>query len=328
MSARSTIGRRLAGRLARIGTAVALAAGLVTAVNFGAAQPASAEQSCPTTGVGDIDYWIEQYKDRGVTDCWGMDTAGGLPQLAAVVQVVDLADGAAMTLLSTTSCTVANPCSVPPTGNTLYTKRTAEEWTDLVGGSRLFSSTNAGFFTDTANPTTKLSLPEVTSRRVWTLGSPSAFDLTLNKTSLRMGQVGGAGAFQSVRLDGFPASYTSSNVYSHFGCTTTGQTCTSFYGGVGFSSTAAITGDPNSISRRTMVGVNAQPGVQASRVYILTTAFSYKLADARAFLQHFGSQTEMQLDGGGSTQSVSDYHNIQSTVFRPVPQVLQVLLAP
>lgn len=328
MLSRRTIGRRIAGRLARIGTALALATGLVTAINFGAAQPALAEQSCPTTAVGDITQWIEQYKDRGVTVCWGMETSGGLPQLAAVVQVVDLADGADVRLASSRIC--PGGCALPYTPDQQFEKLTAEDWHARYDypGMNLFSTTNAGFFTDTTNPTTKLSLPQLALRTVDSYGY--AFyggpDLTRAKVSLTLGSP--ADAFQAVRLRDFGPVYGTADVRTHWGCNPTyGNQCTGgFNGTIGFHPAANLTGNPDDIARRTMVGVNAQVNVAASRVYILTTTRAMKLADARQVLKHFGSQYEVQLDGGGSTSSISDYHQIDSTIFRPVPQVLQVYL--
>ncbi|PZF86676.1 hypothetical protein [Jiangella anatolica] len=319
----STIRRRITSRLARIGTTLALVAGLSAVVSFGGAQTASAEQSCPATPVQGITQWIEQYKDRGVTVCWGMETSGGLPQLAAVVQVVDLADGANLSVASFPNC----PCG-PPSAGQLYSKDTVDIWQEIyqTPGEELFSTTNAGFFKDSSsNPSTALSLPDVWGGRIWSYGMPSAFDLTLAKVSLTMGLPDSG--FQTVKLRDFPANYTAAHVNSHYpGCGTDPLCPASYYGTVGFHPAANLTGNPDDISRRTMLGVNAQVNVAASRVYILTTTRSYRLADARQILKHFGSQYEMQLDGGGSTQSISEYHQIDSTVFRPVPQVLQVWL--
>ncbi|PZF79928.1 hypothetical protein [Jiangella anatolica] len=331
MSSRSMIGRRLAGRLARIGSAVALAAGLVTVVNFGAAQPASAEQSCPAPTqppVSGIEHWIEQYSDRGVTVCWGMDNVGGIAQLAAVMQVVDLADGARVQLRSEHICD--NGCFDAPLPQTQFQKHTAEEWHAIWAHSTLFSTTNTAYFKDTTNPTTALSLPEFTSGTVNTYGFAlnGGSDLTNAKVSLTLGPTYNI-PVQSVKLRDFGPVYTAANVNGHWACNVIGRGCTAgFSGTMGFHPAVNISGDPNETKRRTMVGVNAAVNVAGSRVYILTTVHSYKLADARQMLKFFGSQYEMQLDGGGSTQSISAYHQIDSPIFRKVPEVLQVYLGP
>ncbi|PZF84847.1 hypothetical protein [Jiangella anatolica] len=315
--------------------AFALAAGLITAVSFGAAQPASALQSCPAPTqppVAGIEYWIQQYSGNGVTVCWGMDNAGGIAQLAAVMQIVDLADGAQVRLRSDYVC--------PPGGcpgvfapDTQFEKHTAEEWHDLWGGGSggpgtLFSTTNAGFFKDDRNPTTALTFPQLTTGSVTSYGY--AFyggpDFTNAKASLTLGP---PGLGQAVKMRNFGPEYAILNVNQHWGCNTSGHGCTAGYDGtVGFHPAVNLTGNPDDVARRTMVGVNASVNVNASRVYILTTVRSYKLADARQMLKYFGSQSEVQLDGGGSTSSISEYHQIDSTIFRPVPQVLMVYSAP
>ncbi|PZF84846.1 hypothetical protein C1I92_07225 [Jiangella anatolica] len=303
--------------------ALALAAGLFAGVNLGAAQPASALQQCPIPGqqppVAGIEYWIEQYYDRGVTVCWGMDTASGLPELAAVMQIVDLADGARVLLRADPEC----PCGIGSADQT-FRKHTAEEWWNTWG---YFSATNASFFTDATNPTTKLSLPEVTSGKIHSYGTAlnGGPDATFPKVSLRIG--GLDQAFQSVRLTNVPAAYTTANIDSHFGCgNTSGTNCSTIFGLVGFAPDANVTGPGP--KRRTMLGTNAGSGVQASRVYILATVQSYELSEARAIMDYFGSQMEMQLDGGGSTQSISNYHQIDSYIFRPVPNALFVSSGP
>lgn len=86
-------------------------------------------------------------------------------------------------------------------------------------------------------------------------------------------------------------------------------------------------------SRRTFVGVSPVSGT--TKVYILSSNREMTLSQARFILETFGSDLEMQLDGGGSTQTrIAEPSNLcpcagfPSYIGRDVPDVLAVYEAP
>jgi hypothetical protein len=277
------------------------------------AQPASAYQPCPSTGVPGTNIsefetaWPpdEQTDPRGVTLCRLVN----LSDTWGYVQIVDLADEASIMLRAQQQVGQPTPASA---ADWLYTKRTAQEQFEfLTGGTGLpapgniptFSDTNAAFFTDTSSDTTKLSLPERANN--WGVVQKS-WGYALHQTDpaweapkRKLVMSAPLSGVQLVRISPFPTYYTEAEADTF----ADGH----YSGTVGF--------DPlfgSGEARRTMVGVNAGYGVYGSRVYILTTTGYYTLSQAQDILRHFGSQTEIQFDGGGSTQMYSPYGEIES----------------
>src|SRR5688572_27014879 len=164
--------QRNRGRLRTVLVAVLLVVGALPA----SAGPAAAIQSCPSGATGPIASWTTVFKSRGVTLCKGFNSFG---TRTAYVTIVDFAEHAKMRIVSTVSG--GNRGNT----NTLFTKRTAEQWfTAIEGGivtnppaGRLFSVTNASFFTTTSGSTTTLSFPEKTG------GSPASLGWVLQNHS-------------------------------------------------------------------------------------------------------------------------------------------------
>jgi hypothetical protein len=298
------------------------------------APPASADQPCPSTGVPGTNIsefetaWPpdDETDARGVTLCRLVN----LSDTWGYVQIVDMADGASIGLRAQQQIGQPTPASA---ADWLYTKRTVQQQYEFdTGGTGLpapgnvptFSATNTAFFTDTSSATTKLSLPEHANNfgvvyKSWGYAlhqTDPAWEAP--KRKLVMGAPWSDN--QLVRISPFPTYYTASEAdtfaQGHYS------------GTVGF--------DPlfgSGEARRTMVGVNAGYGVYGSRVYILTTFGYYTLEQAQDILRHFGSQTEIQLDGGGSTQMYSPFGEIESygggccgLSERPVPSHLMTYL--
>lgn len=302
------------------------------------AQPASAFQDCPTTtphigpnwvtsfptgGVGSAQYNLE--KRGGVTLCKGM---GAIGERRAYVQIVDLLDGADLRL----SSSHASPQTPPASGGDwLFTKRTAFDiCNDQSSGLPVcdttpncddwFSATNASFFTDTSNPTTKLSLPEKTTNTIQSLGAaingwfdPNP-DPAWNAVKKKLTLGAPWQNPQAVSISSFPMHYTSQDVDAAFA---------GAYGGtVAFDPLYLVPGSEVS-ARRTMLGLGG------SKVYILTSLTAFTLQQAQDILRAFGSTIEIQLDGGGSTQLFSRFGFFPaSPVERAVPDQLMVQLGP
>jgi len=288
------------------------------------AGPASADpilQGCPTDTPGvNIDTWNEIYRGRGVTFCEG--TYLGAQQ--AFVQVVDLAAGAKMRLVSEVAADSPQQC----TSDTRFNKRTADEWFISMASfvsdppiDRLFSTTNASFFVETSGSTTALSLPETRGNLCrsagYALNNHSDFAWDAAKRDFSLAENGG---YQYYSLTSFPQHYAQQDVY------------TSYYDQiVGFAPMQPSGGD--TYARRTALGIGNQ------RVYIVTTIASYSLGEVQAFMNALGVPgdaytTRIQLDGGGSTQTHNILgYNIDSSIPFPigpraVPEVFAVYLAP
>jgi Phosphodiester glycosidase len=306
--------RRSRAAIARVLAITALA--LVPAA--AAAEPAFAVQGCPTTGVVDITGWQTVSSTRGVTVCRGFAT--GPSNWTALVQIVGLADGAKLRLVSQYTPGQVHPL---PT-EWKFQKRTAEGWYNWIragnvqtpGTGRLLSTTNASFFADTSSSSSPLSLPEMTeaSIRSWGWAFNHNGDAAWN--ALKRKLVIGTPNYtpQSVRVSSFPTHYFATDIPEGF---SGGYDAT-----VGFE---PLFGSGSDCSRRTFLGVSG------TTAYLLTTRNCYTLSQAQSIVQRFSAgATTIQLDGGGSTQTYSNNINARfgSIVGRTVPDVLAVYTAP
>ncbi|NDL59517.1 phosphodiester glycosidase family protein [Phytoactinopolyspora mesophila] len=301
-------------------------------------QPAPAQQGCTPNQPNGIPHWYNLHDERGVTLCRGEVLSGPPPEVpAAVLQIVDLEAGANVSLVSE----AVDIGSGASTDNEFY-KRLAIDWFDWIESraaapapSRLFSTTNASFFTDTSGDRTALSLPQDSLQWPTDFPFPVAnrtYGAALGdhddpawgglKRALKIGNPGNTPQF--VSIEEFPTEYDEADVEATFGgfmnpqCG--GGDC--IYGTVGFQPLYEISGP--GVSGRTFVGV-----VPGSKMYILSLDTPVTIEDANEILQSFGSIMAIQLDGGGSTQMYAEgYVEIPSAIGRTVPDVLAVYLAP
>lgn len=303
----------------RVLATCALAIALVTV----SAGSASAFQPCPTTNLSSpsITSWETEWPPNptvvphGVTQCRAMFGSGN-PM--AVVQILDMEDGPTVSIYNNHASPQATPASP---ADWLFTKRTVKQWHDAnfgpdnPGPGDLFSITNASFFTDTTSSSTKLSLPEfggppggaLASWGAAIHGTDPAWDATKRKL------VFGAW-FDDVQLaaiGSFPTHYTGTDAE---------QELNPFFQGLVAFDPLYVAPGGDTTARRTMLGIGT------SKVYIVTTIQEMPLTQAQNILQHLGSTSEIQLDGGGSTQMYSPFGFVNSLVNRPVPSVLAVNL--
>lgn len=314
--------RKKVGRLGVLISALLLA---LTAVAIPASSPpavALEDNACTPSAPNALDNWELVRDDHGVTVCaanWDDDAED------ALVQIVDLSAGAQIQILSDR----VDPWEVA-TATNQYEKRNIIDWWNylrfdfpgIYPNERLVSTTNASFFINTSlDPSTALSMPERANQ-----GGPAAHTLGYafadhgdaawdrGKRVLRI--TGSA----NVQLTGFPTHYTESDVYNTF--------IPAWKGTVGFG---PFEGDTESESRRTFVGVSPVSGT--TKVYILSTAVDMNLGEARHILETFGSDLEMQLDGGASTQTALNqspygFDSYIPLIGRKVPDVIAVYEAP
>lgn len=335
---------RIRSKVGRLGAVIA--AGLLAISGLTAlpssSQPAVAQQGCTPSEPNVIQFWINvsEFEDRGVTLCRGDLAEGPPPETpAALVQIVDFAAGAKLRLISEP----VDPQS-PPAEDSVYRKREAFEWFSYIQSNvpipapgRLFSTTNASFFTNTSDSETPLSLPELT--RFKFPGSPvidpvATFGLAFFDNSdpawvgLKRGLRVGANleTTQNVELFDFPTNYDIADIADAFDLgATEGPAC-----GIGVSCLdATVAFHPSYDSgedsaRRTYVGIDA-----TNKVYVLAATVGLTFSEAQDILGSFGSVAEVQLDGGGSTQTFDiSTGGFRSVIQRPVPDVLAVYLSP
>lgn len=329
--------RRKVGRFRVLMAAVLLAISTLVAVPA-AAPPAHAQQDpCTPSGPNIIQTWSVLYDDRGVTLCGGATPTEPDLQLA-YVQIVDLAAGAKLRLISDA---VSGQPDFPTPGR-LFNKRETYQWYDWIQSNvntpapgRLFSTTNASFFTNTSGSTTPLSLPELSGgfpnlTLGWAYGDNGDPAWDALKAALVIGNPNSTP--QDVNIRGFPTNYNDFDVATVFNISGTDQSPIICDGTDCWDGTVAF--DPlyqlvDPVARRTMVGVS--PGDPVTKVYILTTTnISVTLDQAQDIIKSFGSQLEIQVDGGGSTQMWSPLGGVGGTppIGRALPDVFAVYLAP
>ena len=297
---------------------VSMLTALIAVVGPGSTGPAYAVQACPTTGVPgtDLTGWQSVHNARGVNVCRGF--ASGVANWTVLVQIVDLAANAKVRIISQYAAGQLNP----PPAEWKFQKRTVDNWyswissnINIPGPGRLFSTVNASHFTDSSSSTTTmLSLPEVTSQSIRTWGYAIYGTDRAWSAYKRKLVIGTPNALpQSVTIGSFPQHYSGSDVSTLGG---------SYDATVAFE--PLVDDCPTCIARRTFVGV------RGSTVYVLVTRNSYTPGQAQRILQHFGSLTGIQLDGGGSTAMYSNNINARfgSILNRAVPDVLAVYMAP
>jgi phosphodiester glycosidase len=336
--------------------AVLTACAVTVGVLAGTSQLASAFVPCPRTGSRVLPTltwetsWPTEARvnPKGVTLCRG--AIGGTTP--AYLQMVDLGDGAKIRLHAD-----VDPESPPASfsePNTLYRKRVASEWYSWIRSlpnteqyqpylepddSRLFSITNATFFTDIRNENqTTLPFPLMTWALTETLGLSfrRAFprypqeeeliepeearadeDYEAPKKALLIDAEFWEGS-QQVRIQRFASRYEFETINEWF------ENIETFY-----PADAAVSFPPEyrigELHRRTYVGV------WGDTVYIFVTQASMTNADASAMMQEIQPGMEViQMDGGASTQFYSRYGAVASSASpaQEVPNVLAVYTAP
>jgi hypothetical protein len=340
-------------RFKRRGLHATLTACAVTVgVLAGTTQVASAYVPCPTTASRVLvslsweTRWPTESRvnPKGVTLCRGKNVGGTLVWL----QMVDLGDGAKIRMHADRD--PESPLPWWETGNpdTLYRKRLVDEWYSFIRSKegveeepdygyatppprRLFSVTNASFFTDADNEhQTTVPFPIHTLNgmdsfgvswrraRVGETRSPPVFDADY-EASKRIFYLGGPWLIrQTARVDPFPTYYEEEDFeeYWHIG------------------------GDPEvfdtedyavSFSQEVPVGVEKRRnyvGVYGDTVYIMVSQAGLTNREASSFMQEIQPGMEViQMDGGGSAQFYSRYGEMVSNDIpwsREVPNVIAI----
>ena len=338
-------------------TACAVTVGVLA----GTAESASAFVPCPSGGnrAGSISEWTttwppnERTDPKGVTMCLGEEGIWGTDK--GWLQMVDLGDGARIRL----------PTQVDPSSRyglwnygllgepyTLYTKRTAEDWYawlrnydpenpayefsyEFPPSTRLFSVTTASFFKDDNNERpTRLPFPFLFFEHHDSFGMSSVLrdeDYAAEKKSLEIGSPTSYGEEeaeinQTVRLEGFPARYTSSDVVTKLQYE--GRT-------IGDPEEWGIIDGLVSFAPWYRVGESNRRnylGVYGDTVYIFTSDALYTNEQAYEIMREIQPGMDViQLDGGGSAQLYSEYGEMDSSIpifNREVPNVLAIYRAP
>jgi Phosphodiester glycosidase len=362
------------GRFRAVIAAVVLAIGGLAAVTV-SAQPAAASGPCTPSFSNAIASWSQVSLDHpatGVTLCRG---EGNLGAAAAWLQIVNMSQGASVRL-------IADPCSLTESCSGKFHVRQADQWAAWIhtnpninpsrdlgappahihpDSSRLFSVSNAAFFTDDTGPPSTLSLPFFQTTRTDpgsgynTIDFGSAQNNSNDpawddpKKAITIGDY--TNVPQQVNMFLYPSTcsdstncnhYQSTDVYgapfaAPFGgqtgsCSVFPSTTCEWDANVGFPPdfdivTGAYHG--TTTKRRTYVGIAG--GINGNdHVYILDTVNEYTADQAQAILKSFGTTQEVQLDGGGSTQLYADgkfleQASCQVVCFgRAVPLVLAV----
>lgn len=322
---------------------------LVAAWLAATAQSASAYVPCPDYEIeaGEISYWSQLWPPRGadakgVTLCHGT----GLFYSKGYLQIADLNDGAKLRLVSEIDLDSPPPGKLEP--YTRYYKRTADDWYSYIRGggsstpdpSRLFSTTNASFFSDTDGPSTNLPFPHRFNHVHETWGKtmyeeawvkpapvcpdPEAFDYCASKTLLRIGTTAetpqrvGVGRMLNF-FDAGQAEVMLRDGHSNYGPAWPGAADAT----LGFNPFTQV-GD--SEARRNYIGT------YGNRVYIFTSDTKYTNQQMYDIMQAIQpGMVTMQLDGGGSAQFHSAYGWMDSNIpiaDRKVPDVLAIYRAP
>jgi hypothetical protein len=338
------------------------ACAVIVGVLAGTTQSASAFVRCPAALVANrsahVTIWNTLWGTRretakGVTLCQG---EGGGFNTRGYLEIADLGDGAKIRLQSD-----LNPESLEPNTyqtHTSYAKRTAEDWYSWIRGlahteqnaerlepenSRLFSTTNATFFTEAEElSTTYLPFMFGSGAGLETLGlsfqrahpfypneewhaeapRPDA-DYEAPKKALLLGdelwEAGSTAEIQQVRIQSFPSRYEIEDMgwewweESFF---------TEDYA-VSFTPEYRVGGRESTL--RTYVGLYGRV------VYIWITDDEYTNAEASATMQEIKpGMRVIQMDGGGSAQFYSAYGSMRSQIPifpRKVPNVLAIYRA-
>lgn len=257
----------------------------------------AAAEFCPIGSASPhISTWSEVHRQKGVTHCVGTDWLGFT---VAHVQIVDFASGAKMRVMSE----VASG-STPGLASTSFNKRTALEWFNWIHGqpatqpnpSLMYSTTSSAFFNNTnPNPphVTTLSFPQ----KKWnTLQTPGASPDTYDK------RVFGLSNPTLTPQQGYLMEFP----YKGNVPATVDFYLTNFFDATVQLHPLSYADGQFSTDRRNVLGARRFDGGwhgAQDRVYILSTQKGMTHDDARNILVNdFGTQWNMTLDGGNSTQ--------------------------
>jgi hypothetical protein len=325
-------------------TACAVSVGVLA----GTSQVASAFVGCPGSGTrsANVDSWntlwpIEERVDpKGVALCEGV---GGLfNNTRGYLQIADLGDGAKIRLHADVD--PESPGAWLGEPDVLYRKRTADDWYSWLvnldpeneanwsyvqpSQARLFSVTNASFFSDTDNEhQTTMSFPLITWGELSTYGqaernyeSGNRFDWEQPKKGLQIGSL--YGGTQRVRVDPIRTRYQYEDLIAEL---------------------MHVGGEPNrydtidaavSFTPEVRIGesnLRTYFGVYGDTVYVWVTDDEFTNAEAAATMQEIQPGMEViQMDGGGSSQFYSLYGEMDSSIpiaDREVPSVLAIYRA-
>ncbi|QRK11154.1 hypothetical protein JQX13_14405 [Archangium violaceum] len=316
-------------RRSGLSTLVAVALGVFA----GAAQ---AQSPCPSQSIHpEIYRWELDAQGKGVYLCRAKDGYGNFKHIT--VQVVDLAAGAKMRIMSEVA-----PGSPIGTSETLFVKRTAQEWYNWIklGNAtvppiaQLFSVTSGSFTMPTAAATAHLSFAEKKWGIITTTGNdPVCYYMDDGSSAKRMfGLSDPRAAGQQF------AAIRPFDVACQAGATPVNNAFSGYFDAlVGFH---PLYGDATRRTNRSFIGSKRKDGAWAEGkdqdvVYLLTSTTptspmpALTLNEAHKILANdFGAQWTVQLAGGGDAQYFHQGFEDPSPNKVPVPEVLVVYQAP
>ncbi len=299
---------------------IGIAVTTVFAVGIVGSAPAVAQvEACPSG-------WSKSQEAKGYQMCTSNLSVIG----ASAVQIVDLKAGARIVIGSELK-------SGSGTAAAKYVTRTADEWwnfmlnyTSSPTGAPLQAVVNASFFMDPDSSITRLSFAQKKNNYVETSGQGCYFDFQTGQDCTRPDQWG-------KRKLGFYQNGEKALIkdYTYNGWdyrTTVNYMSDVSYGLVGYGPNS---GPTTGNGRRTYVGGKDTDSDGAlDRLYILTTVDEISREKAIEIMtQRFGTNSNIQFDGGGSTQLKSRTYSFGSKgCFTPlgcrkVPNVLAIYAA-
>jgi hypothetical protein len=312
--------RNRSPRTARLLVAITVALVASVAGPLSSAPPALASDPtlspCPLPSNGFT--WSELYRNRGVTLCLS-DTSGHY----GLMQIVDFSRGAEMHIVAEPT---AGQTQTPPSGSLQYNRKKTPDWWNWIKAgslsptsSRLFSVMDASFMIE-YNPTTALSLPlwrdSGLETKGYVLDDQSNCAYNVPKRKLLFSAVNANNPIEHANIKTFPTNYSYFNaIFGLFEDTGYKE------GVAGFEPLAGC--GPDSVEDRTMVGWSTNgTGWNNTKLYTVQTR-QQTLATTQSLLRSAGSTFEIQLDGGCSMQTYSDYsegtfHGIYVTPNSPI----------
>ena len=320
-----------------------------------AAAACPGEEEPPGHHPAGIDYWELAYPGAAVSVCRGWDCDSGHCDLVATVQVVNLAAGARMRVISELA-----PGWSAGTHNSQFNKRTAAGWYDWTKanvssppGGRLFSVANGSFFKCNhlvlggcftgADNITALSFPQKKWNTITSLGAEArCYPIDPDRRGKRLFAL--SAPYNDRQLAYIDTYYDNCQSDAAFVAqelsTYQGRPASLFDATVGLYPTY---GEEDELERRTFIGTRNLAGRWSEAqdvVYLLTSATDITVVDARAILaDDFGAMYTMQLDSGDSTQlhacsgGCSSEGSYRDAILswdwlwlgeRPIPEVLAV----
>ncbi len=257
---------------------------------------------------------------------------GATSETSLYLQIADLLAGAKVRLLALAE---SEPEENLYGRETRYQRKSAQEWYSFIrsgrapwefylpnaGAERLFSVTNATFFSRTETETTAVPFPLLSANNnSFGVSHPRfpeteaeeverglASDYEAPKEAFELGYTEGTGgsSIQKVAIRPFRARYGFPDVEEILEINEIPAEFEAWDGAVSFTPEYRI----NELARRNYVGIDA------NNVYMLSTRAEYTNAEVIEIMHGIDREMKLiQMDGGGSTQLYSEYRELRSNI--------------